>query len=164
MTVMNKLSFKRLADLSDEARLSPRQRMNHNLHAELADPIQRLAIAMEPATYIRPHRHRQTWELLTPLRGCFVVLSFDEAGVVTDRAVLGEDCSVVETPAGGWHAVLSLDAGGVIFEVKHGPYTPFQESDLAPWSPAAEDAAATADLMAWYRDAAVGERWPDRRS
>ncbi len=28
--------------------------MNHNLHQELADPIQRLAIAMEPGTYIRP--------------------------------------------------------------------------------------------------------------
>lgn len=41
--------------------------MNHNLHNELADPIQRLAIAMEPATYIRPLRHQAAW-LLQPSR------------------------------------------------------------------------------------------------
>ena len=33
---------------------------------------------MEPDTLIRPHRHPQTWELLLPLRGRFIVLHFDE--------------------------------------------------------------------------------------
>ncbi|WP_258224713.1 hypothetical protein [Aeromonas sp. HMWF014] len=41
--------------------------MNHNQHNELADPIQRLAIAMEPATYIRPLGHQAAW-LLQPSR------------------------------------------------------------------------------------------------
>lgn len=156
---MNKLSFDKLSALSDTARQSPRQRMNHNIHSELSDPIQRLAIAMEPDTYIRPHRHLQTWELLTALRGRFVVLTFDDSGVVIDRAVLGESESVIETPAGGWHAVLSLDADAVIFEVKHGPYAPFKEEDFAPWSPAADDENCKA-LMAWYRDAEIGQQWP----
>ncbi|MGL4356718.1 MAG: WbuC family cupin fold metalloprotein [Aeromonas popoffii] len=52
---------------ADEAAHSPRQRMNHNLHNGLTDPIQRLAIAMEPATYIRPLRHQAAW-LLQPSR------------------------------------------------------------------------------------------------
>ncbi|MGD9841842.1 MAG: WbuC family cupin fold metalloprotein [Steroidobacteraceae bacterium] len=157
---MNKLSLSRLASLSDEAQQSPRKRMNHNIHAELADPIQRLAIAMEPETYIRPHRHLQTWELLTALKGRFVVLTFDGAGTVTDRAILGESTSVNEVPIAGWHAVLSLDTGGVIFEVKHGPYAPFREEDFAPWSPAADDDNHEA-LMRWYRNAEIGQRWPD---
>jgi cupin fold WbuC family metalloprotein len=156
---MKKLSFDQMTSLSIEAQDSPRQRMNYNLHAELTDPIQRLAIAMEPETYIRPHRHLQTWELLTSLRGRFVVLTFDDAGVVIDRAVLGEGVSVTETPVAGWHAVLSLDTGAVIFEVKHGPYTPFKEEDFAPWSPAADDEHHKS-LMSWYRDAAIGQRWP----
>ncbi|MBJ6751327.1 WbuC family cupin fold metalloprotein [Geomonas anaerohicana] len=147
-----------LDSLSAEARQSPRQRMNRNLHGELADPVQRLAIAMEPGTYIRPHHHRQTWEILTPLRGRFVVLSFDDSGVVVGRAVLGEDTCVVEIPVGGWHAVLSLDEGGVIFEVKCGPYAPFKEEDFASWSPAAED-QAHGELMRWFAHARVGERW-----
>lgn len=145
-----------LGELSSQARLSPRLRANLNLHEELADPIQRLAIAMEPGTYVRPHRHPHTWELLTPLSGRFLVLYFDEAGTVTARTVLGEECRVLENPAGQWHAVLSLDEGGVIFEVKHGPYRPLAEEDQAPWSPHGDDARA-ADLMIRYARAKVGD-------
>lgn len=155
---MNKLGFDRLSGLSNEAQHASRKRMNHNLHSELSDPIQRLAIAMEPETYIRPHRHGQSWELLTPLRGRFVVLNFDDTGVVIDRSVLGEGISVIETSVACWHAVLSLDTGGVIFEVKHGPYVPFREEDFAPWSPVADDDNHRA-LMRWYRDAQIGQRW-----
>ncbi|HIJ86707.1 MAG TPA: WbuC family cupin fold metalloprotein [Desulfuromonadales bacterium] len=155
---MNKLSFSTLSSLSAAAEQSPRKRMNHNLHSELSDPVQRLAIAMEPDTYIRPHRHLQSWELLTSLRGRFVVLTFDDDGVVIDRAVLGESDSVAETPVAGWHAVLSLDTGGVIFEVKQGPYMPFKEEDFAPWSPSAADDNYKA-LMRWFCGAEVGQRW-----
>ncbi|WP_224982736.1 WbuC family cupin fold metalloprotein [Geomonas agri] len=158
---MKTLEYDDLNSLSAEARQSPRQRMNRNLHTDLADPVQRLAIAMEPGTYIRPHHHRHTWEVLTPLRGRFVVLTFDDGGVVVGRAVLGEEACVVEIPVGGWHAVLSLDAGGVIFEFKCGPYVPFKEEDFAAWSPAAEDDAHR-ELMRWFRDAEVGQRWPGR--
>lgn len=151
-----------LHSLSQQAQESPRRRANLNLHGELSDPIQRLAIAMEPDTYVRPHRHPHTWELLYPLSGRFLVLHFDDAGVVTARSVLGEAAAVIETPAGGWHAVLSLDAGGVIFEVKHGPYQPIAEAHYAAWSPAAETAETTdiARLNAWYAGAQVGQRWP----
>ncbi|QWV94979.1 WbuC family cupin fold metalloprotein [Geomonas oryzisoli] len=155
---MKKIGSDDLAGLSTQAQLSPRQRMNLNLHSDLADPVQRLAIAMEPGTYIRPHNHRQTWEILIPLQGRFVVLTFDDGGVVTERAVLGEGDCAVEIPVGGWHAVLSLDEGGVIFEVKRGPYAPFREEDFAAWSPAADD-GAHGELMRWFRDAEVGERW-----
>jgi cupin fold WbuC family metalloprotein len=157
--IVNKLSNEALSDLSNEAQLSIRKRMNHNFHAELSDPIQRLAIAMEPDTYIRPHRHDGSWELLTSLRGRFVVLNFDDTGAVIDRAVLGEGISVIETPAACWHAVLSLDTEGVIFEVKRGPYVPFREEDFAPWSPPADDDNALA-IMDWYREAEIGQRWP----
>ena len=155
---MNKLSFDHLSSLSTAAHQSPRKRMNHNLHSELSDPIQRLVIAMEPDTYIRPHRHLQTWELLTSLRGRFVVLTFDDNGVVIDRVVLGEDIAVAETPIAGWHAVLSLDSGGVVFEVKHGPYVPFKEEDFAFWSPSADDDNHKT-LMSWLHEAEVGQCW-----
>lgn len=155
---MKRLAFDDLAALTRQAEASPRHRMNSNLHEDLNDPIQRLAIAMEPATYIRPHHHRRTWELLTALKGRFIVLEFDDAGTVIHRAVLGEDTSVTETPVGGWHAVLSLDPGAVIFEVKYGPYAPFVEEDFASWSPQ-PDTAEASDLMAWMATAQVGQRW-----
>lgn len=143
--------------LSQQARLSPRHRANQNLHEQLSDPIQRLAIAMEPETFVRPHRHPQTWEMLSPLRGRFIVLFFDEAGVVTGRTVLGEECRVIEFAANTWHAVLSLDSGGVIFEVKQGPYAPLAGADFAPWCKSGEGEEA-ARINAWYARAKIGDR------
>ena len=152
---MKQITATLLAALTAQAQQSPRLRANHNLHEELSDPIQRLAIAMEPDTLIVPHRHPQTWEMLLPLSGRFVVLLFDDAGTVQQRIVLGEESRVLEFPANTWHAVLSLDHGGVIFEVKHGPYAPINEADIAPWSKGLD--AAT--LNAWYATVRVGERF-----
>jgi cupin fold WbuC family metalloprotein len=154
---MKQIAASQLSELARAAQESPRRRANLNLHETLTDPIQRLAIAMEPDTLIRPHRHPQTWELLIPLRGRFIVLYFDDAGVITYRAVLGDEVSVLETPAGQWHAVLSLDEGGVIFEVKQGPYTPISNGDFAPWGSAEGEPQAHA-LLSWYASARPGDR------
>jgi cupin fold WbuC family metalloprotein len=157
-SLLKQITSQMLDQLAAQAQASPRRRANHNLHEQLPDPIQRLAIAMEPDTYVRPHRHSHTWELLYPLRGRFVVLHFDEAGTVIARTVLGSESAVVENPAGMWHAVLSLDPGGVIFEVKHGPYMPIAAEDYAPWSPA--DGAAAMHLNQWYEHAQPGDSAP----
>ncbi len=151
---MKQLTDSMLDELSRQARNSPRRRANHNLHEDLSDPIQRLAIAMEPDTRVLPHRHPHTWELLHPLRGRFVILYFDETGMVIDRAELGKDGQMIENPAGMWHAVLSLDAGGIIFEVKHGPYKPLEEVDIM--QPLLDSAA----LNDWYLAASIGDRLP----
>jgi cupin fold WbuC family metalloprotein len=152
---VKKITAANLAALSQQARQSPRLRANTNLHLELTDPIQRLAIAMEPDTLIVPHRHPHTWEILTALRGRFTVLVFDDGGRVIQRAELGEDTSVVEIPAGGWHAVLSRDVGAVIFEVKHGPYAPIADTDIAAWS----KGRSAVDLNAWYAEAQMGDEF-----
>ncbi|HKB60479.1 MAG TPA: WbuC family cupin fold metalloprotein [Gallionellaceae bacterium] len=153
---MKQLTNAVLDDLVRQARHSPRRRANSNLHQALSEPVQRLAIAMEPDTFVRPHRHPGTWELLSALRGRFVVLLFDAEGTVTGRTVLGEECKVLEFPANTWHAVLSLDAGGVIFEVKQGAYAPLTEADYAPWCDSGPGQEAR--LNAWYAQARVGDR------
>lgn len=155
---MKQITRDTLGTLATQAQMSPRQRANLNLHEELSDPIQRLAIAMEPGTYIRAQYHAHTWELLYALAGRFLVLNFDDQGVVTQRLVLGPDCPIVEIPSHRWHAVLSLDVGGVIFEVKHGPYLPIPEGNYATWAPA-ENSPGVADLMAWYAVAQIGDRY-----
>ncbi|HQR03165.1 MAG: WbuC family cupin fold metalloprotein [Proteobacteria bacterium] len=154
---MKRISPAEIEALSGAARQSPRRRANLNLHPRLDDPVQRLAIAMEPDTVVQVHRHPQTFELLHALRGRFVVLHFDDKGRVTGRTVLGEECAMVENPAGQWHAVLSLDPGGVIFEVKHGPYVPVSMADTAPWSVVTE--TETPRLLDWYAAARVGDRF-----
>jgi len=153
-SVLKAITNNDLTALSGQAQVSARRRANANLHAELSDPIQRLAIAMEPDTLIPPHRHPQTWEVLTSLRGRFTVLMCDDTGTVIERAVMGEGASVVEIPAGGWRAVLSHDTGGVIFEVKHGPYGPIGHEDVATCS-----MGRSADARrSWCTVAQLGQR------
>ncbi|MHB1656285.1 MAG: WbuC family cupin fold metalloprotein [Burkholderiales bacterium] len=155
--ILKQLDATALDKLTAQAKNSPRLRANANFHSELSDPVQRLAIAMEPDTVIRPHRHFQTWELLTALRGRFIVLLFDDEGIVTQRVTLGEDCFVQETPPGVWHGVLSLDSGGVIFEVKRGPYLPIDGADFAP-AYAGDDAKQGIELNRWYARAKTGDK------
>ncbi|MCW0135576.1 WbuC family cupin fold metalloprotein [Escherichia coli] len=104
---------------------------------------------------MRPHRHPHTFELLLPLRGRFVVLNFDDR-VPSPIGRYWETCTVLEMAAGTWHAVLSLDTGGIIFEVKHGGYQPVAADDYAHWAPA-EGEPGTTELMVWYAQAQVGD-------
>ena len=156
MKPISQVTHSRLDELVEAAKTNARRRSNLNLHETLDDPIQRLAIAMQPDTLIRPHRHRHTWELLLPLRGRFVVVCFDETGVVSERIALGDDTRVLEMPAGQWHAVLSRETGSVIFEVKHGPYRPTEPGDFADWL--AEDAVPQR-VLDWYAAARPGDRF-----
>lgn len=135
---------------------SPRLRTHLNFHPDICDPVQRLAVTMAPGTYVRPHRHPHTFELLFSLSGRFVVLTFNDYGTVTRRLVLGDECKTLEMDPGTWHTVLPLGHGGTIFEVKHGGYQPVAEHDFAPWAPA-EGQPGTAEMLAWYARAGVGD-------
>ena len=159
------ISNQQLAGLSGKALDSTRRRANLNVHPELADPVQRMFNAMEPDTYVRPHRHARDngWELMMVIAGRFGILLFDDTGRVTDRFDLAEDAvRAVEIPPHAWHAVVSLEPGTVMFEVKQGPYAPLADKDFAPWAPV-EDHPASQQMRDWYAVARVGEMPPEWR-
>ena len=151
-----------LAQVQAQAASRPRGRANHNLHPELEDPVQRLLNAMEPGTYVRPHRHLTPprWELFLALSGSAAVLTFDGQGRVRHRHELAPDGPErgVEIPAGAWHTVVALAPGTVLFEVKQGPYVAPSDKGFAAWAPA-EGEAGAAELERWLRHAGPGERW-----
>jgi len=159
---MKRIDKTLLAALSTQAAAAPRLRAHHNLHPQLDDPVQRLCIAMEPGTYVRPHRHMQpeTWELLLILSGAVALLLFDDSGKVLERVelVAGGEVTAVEIPANTWHAVASMKTGTAVFEVKQGPYAPISEANHASWSPT--EGAAAQQLEAWYLTARMGDRAP----
>jgi cupin fold WbuC family metalloprotein len=152
-----------LDSLARKASESGRRRAHFNLHPELNDPVQRLCIAMEPDTYVRPHRHADplTWEVLMILRGSLALLVFDDEGALTERVVLkaGGSVTAVEFPQNTWHALASLESGTIIFEIKQGPYKPVEEKNLASWAPNEGDPAAVKFCL-WYRQANIGDRPP----
>jgi cupin fold WbuC family metalloprotein len=128
-----------LQKLSDQAKQSSRLRQNYNLHDSYSDPSQRLLNAMEPGSYIRPHRHlgHPKPEGFVAVRGRLALLTFDDQGMVEQVFLMGPNGAVlgVDLPCGVWHTVVSLEEGAVFYETKPGPYQPIQPLDLAPWAP-----------------------------
>lgn len=128
-----------LEKLHSGAVTQPRRRQHLNLHEDYGEPFQRLLNAIEPTSYIRPHRHvlDPKPECLIALRGTLEILLFDAAGRVARRQPLGATCQIylVEIPAGAWHTVVSHSSGAVIFEAKAGPFLPHAAKEPAPWAP-----------------------------
>jgi addiction module HigA family antidote len=157
---MKQIDITALDDLTRKAKAAPRKRANFNLHPELSDPVQRLCIAMEPDTYVRPHRHSdpESWEMLIILRGSLALTFFDEKGMVIDRRVLDArgPVTAVEFQQNTWHAPASLEPGTVVFEVKKGPYKPVAEHNSVLWAPS-EDRPEAARFLQWYKSAVVGD-------
>lgn len=143
-----KLINKQLLDeTTAKAKVAPRSRMNYNFHEDLDDPVNRLLNAMEPDTYLRPHRHcnPDKNEVFLLLRGKVAIFIFDNDGNITQTEILDPLNGVYggEIPPGVWHGLLVLESGSVIYEIKEGPFAPLAPENMAPWSPAAEDTEAT---------------------
>ena len=131
---------------SKKAGKSGRRRMNHNFHPVLEDPLQRMLNAVEPGTYIRPHKHEDPdkTEVFMVLRGRILVVEFDDAGNITDKIVLdaSEGYYGAEIAPRTWHTIVSLEKGSVAYEVKNGPYNPIDDKNFAKWAPEEGDPKA----------------------
>jgi len=133
------ISKQGLDELTAEARDSPRLRKNLNLHASYDEPCQRLLNAMEPGSYIRPHRHLRDPkpECFIGVRGRMAVLLFRDNGEVDRIVRIGpeEENYGLDIPPGVWHSVVCLEKGSVFFEAKPGPFNPSHKKDMASWAP-----------------------------
>lgn len=158
---MKRIDRRLLQELSERARQSPRLRAHHNLHETLEAPVQRLLIALQPGTYVTPHRHPEAnkWEMMLILAGRVAVLCFDDAGQVSARHELAPEGPehALELPPGTWHSLVALEPDSVMLEVKEGPYRPNLGQGFAEWAPR-EGEPAAADFERWARQAAPGER------
>lgn len=144
-----------LDELSDQAAASPRRRSHLLMHAGPDDQVQRLLIAAEPGTYVRPHRHRDQWEMLVLQSGCMDLLSFDAGGRVLDRLRLTRASPVAQIAAGEWHGCVVMEPCTVVLEVKPGPY---RANEFAAWTPPEGDPQA-AGLVSWLEAVKPGQCW-----
>jgi len=111
--------------------------MNFNFHSELSDPVQRLLNALEPWTYIRPHKHTTKEESFVLLRGTILAVVFNDDGTIRDHAVLCQKSGIlgIEFEENSFHMLTSLETGSAVFEIKEGPFVPHTEGSSAPWAP-----------------------------
>ena len=136
---MKRITDSLLNRICADARVSPRGRVNFNLHEGPADNVQRFLNVMQPGTYVRPHRHDDPskWELTVVLSGRIVILLLESDGVVRERIELDASGPErgVELPAGIWHTCAALSADAVLLEIKPGPYDAKTDKDFAAWAP-----------------------------
>jgi len=134
-----------LIELSQSAAQSQRKRCNLNIHERLEDEVQRLFLAFEPDTYVRPHRHPQShkWELFILLNGDIDLLIFSDDGKLQKRLNLSDSgLRAVEIPSNTWHSYISNRSGSLAIEIKQGAYIAQAPQDFAHWAPDEKDSQA----------------------
>ena len=122
-----------LDNLTEQAKASPRLRMNMDLRNSAEDKSQRMLNAIEPGSLLPIHRHRNSSETVVCLRGRLVEEFYDELErICTEVIELSPNGPVVAVniPIGQWHTVQALESGTVILEIKDGKYEPLSDVDI----------------------------------
>src|SRR4051794_35181496 len=122
---------------------------------EHAEQLQRMLNAVEPGSYVRPHRHvdPDKPEAFVALRGIALVVRFDDSGAAVE-GILGDADGPVrgaEVPPGAWDMFLALRSGTVLFEVTQGPYDAATNKQFAPWAPEEADRREASAYVAELR-------------
>lgn len=140
------------------ARESPRQRVIAPFHRSPEDPLHRMLNAVQPESYVHPHRHldppkAEAWVVL---RGSLLFFTFHDDGRVDQRLVIraaGPRLGV-DLVAGVYHSFIALEPDTILYEVKNGPYQASTDKSFAPWAPAENTPEAAAYMQHLLADAA----------
>lgn len=118
-----------LDKLTEQAKASPRLRMNYDLRNSVEDGSQRMLNALEPGTVMPVHRHLKSSETVVCIRGHFEEYFFDDNGELTDTIDMVPGGVVLNVPIGMWHSLKSLESGTVLLECKDGKWEPLREEE-----------------------------------
>ena len=114
-----------LERLFEQAKESPRLRMNYDLRTTSADTSQRMLNALLPGTEVPIHRHESTSETVVCLYGRLEEMIYEEKEDGTFQEVSrhmlcpDEGKYGIQIPAGAWHTICVLEPS-VILEAKDG--------------------------------------------
>ncbi|MCF8302700.1 MAG: WbuC family cupin fold metalloprotein [Bacteroidales bacterium] len=140
---MKKIDTTLVGGIIQQSVQSSRKRRTYNFHKEASDTLHRMLNAMQPGTYVAPHKHetpdkREAFIIIT---GKIAVVEYDQQGNITDHIILDRERGNygVEVQPGIWHSLIPLESNTVIYEVKDGPYDPETDKKFSPWAPAEGD-------------------------
>lgn len=129
---MKIIDDKLLNQVSEEAKASPRLRMNYNFHESLQDKCHRFLNAMEPGTVVPIHHHPTKEETFIVLRGRVKVSTYNDDGSVIESIILSHEDGHygVDIPKNVWHTIEVLELNTTLFEVKAGPFVPHEAEGI----------------------------------
>jgi cupin fold WbuC family metalloprotein len=147
---MIKIGLEAIDRVSVAAKNSARLRANMNYHKSYDESVQRLLNAIEPGTYVRPHKHENPdkVEVFILLKGKAMAIEYDDAGSIVDTTLL-EISSIrgVEISPRTWHSFIALEKGTVLYEIKEGPFQATLDKNFALWAPREEDRDAAQQFI-----------------
>jgi len=120
-----------LNSVSEQAKASPRLRMNYNFHKSLDEKCHRMLNALEPGTEIPIHHHPTKDETFILMSGKVRVLTYNDDGTIIDDIILSQESGNygVDIPKNVWHTIQCLEPA-MLFECKEGPFVPHEEEGI----------------------------------
>ena len=136
---MIKIDQKLLDEMVVKSRAAKRGRAHYTFHKSDDDTLQRMLNAMQPGTYLQPHKHENPdkREVFLVLTGKMLVVEFDEYGKITDHMILDAKSHqhAAEIAERVYHTVICLVPDSIAYEIKDGPFNPIDDKNFAKWAP-----------------------------
>lgn len=137
---------------SQHASTNERLREIHNFHDKDEATLHRMLNAIQPKSYIMPHRHLEDpkEETIIVLQGSLGCVCFDNDGKIIPESLCylsqESDQIGIDLRVGVWHTIFALEPNTVVFEVKSGPYKKASDKEFASWAPSYDSDKALAYL------------------
>jgi len=112
-----------ISGVAEQAKKSPRLRMNYNFHQSLDDKCHRFLNCLEPGTFIPVHHHPDKDETFVILKGRVRVTTYNDEGEILETCVISQENGRygVDIPRNVWHGLECLTPA-VLLECKAGPF------------------------------------------
>jgi cupin fold WbuC family metalloprotein len=125
--------------------LTPKRRARINAHPDSGDELHEMIIAIEPGSYIRPHKHPGKSEAFHIIEGAVDIVVFDEVGdidrIVSLAAKGGETPFYYRMSKPHYHTLIIRSDLLVVHEITNGPFRP-EGTIFADFAPEEDDIAA----------------------
>ncbi len=149
--------------LRQAVRKTPKRRVRINAHPGSDDELHEMIIAIEPGSYIRPHKHPGKSEAFHIIEGQVDIVVFSEAGeverIVSLAAKGGRHPFYYRMSTPHFHTLIIRSDLLVVHEITNGPFLP-TGTIYAAFAPEEGDTASAAVFQANLvkRVAAIQER------
>jgi cupin fold WbuC family metalloprotein len=149
--------------LRQAVRQTPKRRARINAHPGHDDALHEMIIAIEPASYIRPHRHPGKSEAFHIIEGEVDIVIFSDDGAIERIVPLGEKggnrAFYYRMSEPRFHTLVIRSDLLIVHEITNGPFAP-EGTIYAAFAPGEGDPAAAAFQADLVKRVAVfaGER------
>lgn len=153
------LTLTLVGELLARSRQSPRRRLLQKLHKSVDAVAHRMFNAMQPGTYVMPHRHLDPPkdETLLVMAGSMLFIRFTDDGEIAEQTLLqpGTETFGVDVAPHVYHTYIPLKPDTLVFECKTGPYAEESDKDVPPWAPREGSPEAETYLLELLRNLAA---------